>query len=161
MLPFDEVTFSLKHEMDAEDYISKYVNQSTLYTVHVNKVFDAYRTLKETLESRYDVYCHNELPPGYNFSGVLNDEFASGGKKESIVVIEATFPKTYRRSSYGVPLTEKQIQDRGAKLNRWMGVLMSKFHLLPSDCQEYILCNFFNSDPLDPAEPQNKIIYQM
>ncbi len=52
------------------------------------------------------------------------------------------------------------VADRTAQLNRWMGTLMSKFHLYPSEAQE-LICDFLTLADDDPAEPQGKTILSM
>lgn len=134
--------------MEGVVYNTNYAN-NPIYNVSTTKVFDAYRTMKENLESRFSIYSHNEIPTNIE-----------ADKRASLIIIEASFPRTYRRSTFGFQLSERQIQERGAHLNHWLGILLSKFHILPTDAQEYIT-EFLNIDPNDPAEPQNKIFSQM
>jgi hypothetical protein len=72
--------------------------QSAYHPVVVNKVFDGYRTFKQNLEQE-DVYCHDSVPYGTKLS-------------DTSIILEASFPKTYSRSSFGFGLSEAQFVQR-------------------------------------------------
>jgi hypothetical protein len=76
------------------------------------------------------------------------------------IVIEAKFPRTHKRSAFGISLTEKEIMQRTAELNHWLGALLAKFPQFTSTVQELIQ-EFLQLDDDNPAEPQNKVILQM
>lgn len=112
----------------------------------MSKVFDGYRAFKANLETK-GVFCHDSVPAGTKLD-------------EKSIVIEASFPHTHRRSSLGFGLNDTQVVQRSAQLNRWMGALLSKFHLYSPEVQEMIR-DFLTIEVDDPSEPQGKIINSM
>lgn len=101
ILPFQEVVYPEKQKIDEEAYQQMQSGSSSsnnsASVLSVTQAFASYRALKNELESQ-GVYCHR--------SGVRPSEY------KSVVVLDAVFPKTYRRSSFGVKLTERQLQTR-------------------------------------------------
>ncbi len=95
ILPFREIVYTDKDKVDQDAYNKM---QGSMGYVSTTKVFDGYRTLKMNLE-KYKIYCHDFVP-----SGTKLDEHS--------FVLEASFPKTYSRSSMGFKLSEMQLNTR-------------------------------------------------
>ncbi len=53
-------------------------------------------------------------------------------------VLNCGFPRTHRRSSFGIALTDRQLSERTVQLNNWMGLLLQHFPRYPSSAQEMI-----------------------
>ena len=57
----------------------------------------------------------------------------------------SAFPRTHTRRSLGIPLTERQLQERTALLGRWLRELLSKRGKLPIPMQSTV-CSFMKLD---------------
>ena len=68
-------------------------------SVFVCKAFDAYRTLKSTLED-FGVYCADK------------DALAKAASDPDAICVDAVFPKTYAKSTVGFGLSETELRDR-------------------------------------------------
>ncbi len=62
----------------------------------------------------------------------------SGSGGYPIIILDCEFPRTHRRSSFGLALTEKQLVSRTLLLNRWMGLLLQHYPKYPAKVQELI-----------------------
>jgi hypothetical protein len=96
ILPFTEIVYNDKHKVDQFAYTKV---QSSMGNISVTYVFDEYRKLKMNLEKK-SIYCHDFVPAGTN----LNNN--------GVILLEASFPSTHRRSSLGLGLTDAQILNR-------------------------------------------------
>jgi hypothetical protein len=158
---FEELEREDKHKFE----VDAYTNISMLSAKQMLKVFDGYRQLRIQLEEE-DIYC-------------LDREKAAKDRTKAII-LGASFPKTYRRSSMGMSLTENEIKtrfvlvtsvvlsllihisflsSRTAELNFWMGRLLLQYHEFHKEAQE-LINEFLNLDD-SPAEPQNAFILSM
>ncbi len=111
-----------KTELD----IDAYARYSNMQPKAVNKVFDAYRSLKTALQ---DVHVYSK------------DTQSEANKDPRAVVVDAPFPKTYPKSKLGIGLTESQLQLRVTLLNGWMGKLMGLFDKMSEEAQVGICYN--------------------
>lgn len=144
ILPYTEVQYSQKAMIDIDAYLRTVsVGGSGPYHISVTKAFDGYRALHKRLES-FSIYCHD----------------AKGIPTNGAVIIEASFPRTFKRSSLGLGLSDSQLRTRTAELNRYMGALMTKYHLYPREAQE-VINNFVLLDDDNPAEPHSKLLLSM
>eukprot|EP00981_Chlorochromonas_danica_P004836 scaffold967_cov173-Ochromonas_danica.AAC.47 len=143
VLPLNEVQYASKDRIDGDAY-QKLIcgNNNQPYCISVTRAFDSYRTLKNELEL-CGVYCHD-----------------AKGIRPTSIILEASFPKTYKRSSLGVKLTDSQIRKRQAELNRFMGSVLTKYHLYSNDAKE-LISNFFQLDEDNPAEPFGRLMLSM
>lgn len=90
-----------KDELDATQYEEKIAN---IPPISVMKVFDGYRSLMLDLEGL------GVFPKDHSYKAQDYDE--DDATRRRAIVIEAPFPKTFRRSSIGFSLTEQQLQMR-------------------------------------------------
>eukprot|EP01031_Cornospumella_fuschlensis_P027566 gene27566-33292_t len=134
-LPAKELPPNILEALDSQAYNT--LTQTCL--VSVAKAFDAYRSLHDDLQ-KHGVYSMDKKDKGAR-----------------VCVVEARFPRTYRRSSWGIKMTDAQLLQRQVLLNRYMGALLSKFQTYPREAQELIK-DFLMLDEDNPAEPHNKII---
>jgi hypothetical protein len=83
-----------KIDREAYDELSLHPGKS------VDKVFDGYRTLKNTLEEKNV------------FSLDRKKAFKPKSPQDKLILIPVNFPKTYRRSSFGIGLGDNEIKTR-------------------------------------------------
>jgi hypothetical protein len=124
LLPYEEVMIDNKEEVDREQYISLF---STISPITISKVFDGYRTLLQELET-CGIFSKDHTTKAQQYN---EDEFT----RRRAIIIDAAFPKTFRRSSLGMSLTEQQLQMRVVMLNNWFGALLKMFVTMPNDAQ--------------------------
>lgn len=105
----------------------------------VTSVFDGYRQLMQDLET-VGVFSKD-----HSSKAAIFDEDDDNRRRS--IVIDAAFPKTFRRSSLGLGLTEQQAAARVVLLNHWLGALLRSFRSLPSDAQALILAFFHLEAP--------------
>lgn len=104
ILPFSEVILDasiVRDEVDVAIYNSRI---ATMPPISIMKVFDAYRTLMLDLESM------GVFPKDHAQKAQAFDEDDSTRRRS--IVLDAPFPKTFRRSSLGFGLTDSQLQMR-------------------------------------------------
>lgn len=106
VLPWQDVILNdgslLKEDVhDIEAYTTKI---NGIPAISVAKVFDGYRTLMTDLEA-LGVFPRDHAHKAEAFN---DDDFT----RRRAIVIDAAFPKTFRRSSLGFSLTEQQLQMR-------------------------------------------------
>ncbi len=105
ILPFMEVDYMEKDRVDIDTYNRMQISMKPFMII---KPFALYRTFRKELEN-YGVYCSNRVPS--NFSKKL-DSSRRLSNGHTIVILDAFFPKTYQRSSFGLKLSDKQLQTR-------------------------------------------------
>lgn len=142
ILPYDEITLANKGEIDVLTYTRL---QSSLSYQTINRTFDQYRNLQQLLEKQR-VISHDRI-----------EYLQNNGE---VVVIPSSFPQTFTMSSFGLSLSEQQLINRMMDLNRWVGSLLSKYHLCSERAKD-LINEFFELDADNPAEPQNAIILAM
>lgn len=76
-----------------------------------------------------------------------------------MIVVQASFPRTYTRSSLGLSLGENEIKTRTAELNYWLGNVLIRYNEYSSNVQD-IINEFLNLDD-SPAEAENRVILSM
>jgi hypothetical protein len=144
-----KISQSEKDDIDVDTY-SKLVNYPPV-TVAGN--FDLYRTLRNNLQtagvssrdaSSFDATGgsagEQQLLPTLNENG-------------KVITIPAVFPKTFKRSSLGLGLTESQSDMRLMMLNTWVGCAFSLCDRMPEDAQQLIksFIGFSDADRLNNA----------
>lgn len=121
ILPFTEVEYGERDKIDEEAYSSMQVSSKPISIV---KDFEGYEALCNELE-RKGVYCRNRVPKtmqGGNNNGNEHHKHHHGhhphdknkkkSSKHSLVILNVAFPRTYRKSSFGWKLSDKQYQTR-------------------------------------------------
>eukprot|EP01033_Poteriospumella_lacustris_P017323 gene17323-12381_t len=131
VLPFRDVVLDAAVVRDEVDVAVYDARVATIPPISIMKVFDGYRTLMLDLEAM------GVFPKDHAHKAQAYDEDDSTRRRS--IVIDAPFPKTFRRSSLGINLSEQQLQMRVVMLNNWMGVLLRAFNSLPADAQQAIL----------------------
>lgn len=158
VLPFRDVVLDAAVVRDEVDVAVYDARVATIPPISIMKVFDGYRTLMLDLEAM------GVFPKDHAHKAQAYDDDDSTRRRS--IVIDAPFPKTFRRSSLGINLSEQQLQMRYVvvvvadgwircvlslflslsfsvyrvvMLNNWMGVLLRAFNSLPADAQQAIL----------------------
>eukprot|EP01032_Pedospumella_encystans_P008724 gene8724-10322_t len=124
LLPLPEVVYTQgkgKAEIDPDVYAEQVANTQ----LKVVLAFDSYRELKNDLE-RVHVYSSDNP----------TDSSVARQNGYKVIVIDAPFPPTLKKSALGVSLTEAQVEQRAAMMNNWMGILLKNFNVLPRDGKE-------------------------
>lgn len=104
VLPFRDVVLDAAIVRDEVD-VAVYENRvATIPPISIMKVFDGYRTLMLDLESM------GVFPKDHAHKAQAYDEDDSTRRRS--IVIDAPFPKTFRRSSLGISLSDQQLQMR-------------------------------------------------
>jgi hypothetical protein len=109
---FEELEREDKHKFDVEAYS----HLSMLPAKQALKVFDGYRQLRLQLEEE-DIYS-------------LDREKAAKDRSKAII-LGASFPRTYKRSSFGMSLNENEIKTRFVRIELFVFRFIS-LSLFPS-----------------------------
>lgn len=121
VLPFRDVVLDAAVVRDEIDVAVYDARVATIPPISIMKVFDGYRTLMLDLESM------GVFPKDHAHKAQAYDEDDSTRRRA--IVIDAPFPKTFRRSSLGINLSEQQLQMRYVT-----------FSLLPCVCVCVCVC---------------------
>lgn len=104
VLPFRDVVLDAAVVRDEVDVALYDARVATIPPISIMKVFDGYRTLMLDLEAM------GVFPKDHAHKAQAYDEDDSTRRRS--IVIDAPFPKTFRRSSLGINLSEQQLQMR-------------------------------------------------
>lgn len=126
MLTFDELQIP-KTEIDATAY-----NNVTLQMTELNfmRVFDPYRQLKYAL-AEVGVFGKDKKEKAAQFNEDKSQPYLA-------VVLDAEFPKTYPKSTFGIGLNEPQLKTREALLNKWLITVLRTYKTLNPNAQRMI-----------------------
>lgn len=125
MLPFREIQVidSLKNEMNVAAYEDQLARTPP---INIARPFDGYRDLKQNLE-KCGVVCRknittdtsaNQNSTDYDrrteasYSVMSADVSEYFGDQKDLIIINADFPRTYKRSAFGIKLSDEQITKR-------------------------------------------------
>jgi hypothetical protein len=104
ILPFTDVVYAESHKVDEDAYMAM---QNELKPISIIKDFTGYQVFKDELEEK-GVFCRNRSPSGSN-----DKKFNKGNTTHSLMIINAAFPKSYRRrSSFGLSLSDRKLRTR-------------------------------------------------
>mmetsp|Transcript_26824 Transcript_26824/g.59371 ORF Transcript_26824/g.59371 Transcript_26824/m.59371 type:complete len:224 (-) Transcript_26824:83-754(-) len=134
LLPLDECILpeAEKRRIEHRDF-ALHVEAGPLRRLHL---FDAFRSLKTELEG-CRVFSLDRRPEV--------DLILRRNPDDTVVLVDAQFPRTYKRQNLGFTLTERQLNQRAVLLNSWLGSLLQGFHYLPFLAKQLVVR--FLSDP--------------
>jgi hypothetical protein len=108
----------------------------------VRKVFDEYRKLAESL-SHYGVDVGDLEIDHDDDAVVITVQSAEAVKKTDL----PPFPRSYKRSKFGIGLTEAQLQARCQEMDAWMKAVTLKYPLYNIQAQVHMHRNTVHTHP--------------
>jgi hypothetical protein len=100
--------------------------------------FDRYRSLKQELES-VGVFTRENIRGVNDYNDAMSKLYNGGVNSILAIKLDCDFPRTYKKSSMGISLSESEIQERAALLNNWMGKLLKAFQKFSPAAQQKIV----------------------
>lgn len=123
------------------------VQYDTLKPVYVAaRRFDAYRRLfmdlYKGLAPLLCVCIHaSMISSAAAWKGLFDEHRAQTALEEDLLKLEGQFPRTFKRSLFGIKLSDADLDNRCAGLNYWMSGILSRYYLL--DIERRALVNDF------------------
>jgi hypothetical protein len=137
ILPLEELLIPNKSDLvgTSSSSSSNLARFLDLPPIHVRGAFDRYFSLKEELK-RDGIFSQDSREEAYTYNVQMAQFY--GDRQDLAIVLNCPFPRIHRRTSWGMALSKRQLQDRWVLLHTWVGHLLKEFYRFKPSAQEKV-----------------------